>query len=168
MTTISAARLFATTTALALCGALLTACGQDSSDDTERSAEPTPTVEPTPTAEPTDGPVAHTELDTFSVPRLRMEEGTVAPLGPEGAAAEWLPNKASEDLVASVDDAAAGAGEEAQAYGLVLAVGCDAPEGYALQQVDGEMTVQVDKSLTTTQCLVPTTWLAVVSVDATS
>lgn len=164
MKTNSTARLLATTSAVAICGALLTACGQGSSDepDADRSAEPTATVEPT------EGPVEHTELDTFSPSRLRMEEGTVTPLDSEGAAAAWLPGRAPKDLVSSVDDAAAGAGDGTQAYGLVLAVGCDAPEGYSLHRVEGDLTVRVEKSLSTTQCLVPTTWLAVVSVDETS
>lgn len=178
MDTHLASRRLATLAALALCGALVSACGSEE-PAADPSAEPTPTVtaEPTPsvTAEPSGGTVPaprsgevdFTEMAAFSQARLRMEPRTATPLTSEEAVRDWLPAKAPARLVRKVDAAAAQVGDGTTAYGLVLAVGCDAPKDYTVELIDGGLNVVVEKSMATaTQCLVPTTWLAVVAVDA--
>lgn len=158
-------RLRAAAATAALTAALvLGGCTDDNGPD--RRPSPAPSSDSSAGAGPTPRgeAVELTELEAFAEPRLRMEEGTVTALDSERAVARWLPEDAPGDLVEAVDAAAAGVGDGARAYGLVLAVGCDAPAGYALGRVDGELTLTVGKSATTTQCLAPTTWLAVVSV----
>ena len=177
MTTTSTGHLgrrVATSTALAVVGLLLSGCG-GGEDQRGRDAAPTASVTPsapgtTPDAPPGGAPtprvgeVGFTELATFAETRLRMEEGTATVLSSRAAVTRWLPAGAPRRLVDEVDQVGATVGDGARPYGLVLAVGCDAPEGYTLERVDGDLVVRVEKSLTTTQCLMPTTWLAVVGV----
>lgn len=162
---------------------LLAGCASDSSDERDPGLQPAPE---TPTASPTDGPtgsptgsaspapgagptprqgdVAFTELASFAETRLRMEPGRATFLTSRSAVTRWLPDDARRALVNEVDAAAARVGDGIRPYGLVLAVGCDAPAGYSVAEVDGEVAVIVEKSPTTTQCLAPTTWLAVVGL----
>lgn len=139
---------------------LLAGCGSESQDDP--AAEPTASVTPG----PTEGPLDPAQVETFTASNLALDgEGTATALEP-GDVRAWLTPRAPDELVAEVEDAveqAAAAGDEA--YGVVLAVGCDAPERWQITRADGEVAVTVVRSRTTTQCLVPTTWLAVASVD---
>lgn len=159
----------------ALVGCLLLAgCASEDSDEhdpglqpaPEESVSPTPDPTPAPGASPTArvGDVDFTELAAFRQTQLRMEQGTVTPLGSEEAVRAWLPADAPARLVRQVDEAAALVGDGVRPYGVVLAMGCDAPRGYTLERVDGELAVAVEKSLTSTQCLAPMTWLAVVGL----
>lgn len=172
-------RRVATGSALAAVGLLLTGCGGEADRDAGPAGQGTPTAsEVTPGATPGTstgtspggapsprvGDVDFTELAAFTETRLRMEEGTATPLPSQEAVTRWLPRRAPQRLVADVDAAAALVGDGVAPYGLVLAVGCDAPASYTLERVDGEIAVVVEKSLTTTQCVAPMTWLAVVGV----
>lgn len=141
---------------------LLAGCGSGTDDDP--SGGPTATATPTPT--PTEGAGNPETVATFTASNLALDgEGTATALEPADVRT-WLTPRASDELVAQVEGAVEQVdGEGEQAYGVVLAVGCDAPEGWELTRVGGQVTVTVEKSRTQSQCLVPTTWLAVAAVD---
>ena len=157
---------------LLVAGLVLSGCGEATDKGSPASDGPTlERSEPSPTQRPVDGPVAFTEVAEFARSRMKPEQASaVVLLEEEADVAGWLvPLKAPQGLVdevtESVRDPLAGSDD---VYGLLLATGCQRPDDYSLRRSDGEISLRVAPVKDEVQCLVATTYLAVVTVDVSA
>ena len=148
------------------CVLFLGGCGEETA-----SVEGPTAPRETPSEAVTPGEVAQREVAVLSGPNGGGAVSSVPVRLPDAAALEtWVSQFESEQLRDEVRAAAEAAwpgvrADDEALLGVVLSIGCEQPDAWSLERVDGDLRVSTRMPKPTVQCLVATTTVGLLAVD---